>query len=106
MSENIANANVNAKESIFNYTPFRTFVQNNGGEITIVKTKKNNNDALLIGGVFVSVKNELKPQLKELVTNQSELLVVGTTKTVDEYGKHGNTLFMQGGLTVIESFTL
>ena len=106
MSENIANANVNAKESIFNYTPFRTFVQNNGGEITIVKTKKNNNDALLIGGVFVSVKDELKPELTDLVKNQSELLVVGTTKAVDEYGKHNHTLFMQGGLILIESFAL
>ena len=95
-----------AKESLFNYTPFRTFVANNGGEITIVKTKKNNNDALLIGGVFVSVKDELKPDLTNLVKNQSELLVVGTAKAVDDYGKHGHTLFMQGGLILIESFTL
>ena len=94
-----------AKESVFDYTPFRTFVQNNGGEISVVETK-NNNAALLIGGVFVSVKNELKSDLIDLVKNQSELLVVGTSKTVDEYGKHGCTLFMQGGLTVIESFTL
>ena len=106
MSENIANANVNAKESIFNYTPFRTFVKNNGGEISIVKTKKNNNDALLIGGAFVCVKDELKPELTDLVKNQSELLVVGTTKAVDEYGKHGHTLFMQNGLILIESFSL
>ena len=94
-----------AKESVFDYTPFKQFVQANGGEISIVETK-NNNAALLIGGVFVSVKNELKSDLIDLVKNQSELLVVGTSKTVDEYGKHGNTLFMQGGLTVIESFTL
>lgn len=92
-------------ESVFDYTPFKQFVANNGREITIVNTK-NNHKNLLIGGVFVSVKDELKPQLKELVTNQSELLVVGTTKTVDKYGKHGHALFMQGGLTVIESFTL
>ena len=95
----------NAKESVFNYTPFRTFVQNNGNEISIVETK-NNNTALLIGGVFVSVKDELKPNLTDLVKNQSELLVVGTSKAVDDYGKHGHTLFMQSGLKVIESFTI
>lgn len=95
----------NAKESIFNYTPFKQFVKNNGDEITIVNTK-NNNAALLIGGVFVSVKNELKPELTDLVKTQPELLVVGTTKAVDEYGKHSHTLFMDSGLTVIESFTL
>lgn len=95
----------NAKESVFDYTPFKTFVKNNGSEISIVETK-NNNAALLIGGVFVSVKNELKSNLVDLVKNQPELLVVGKSKTVDEYGKHGHTLFMQGGLTVVESFTL
>ena len=95
----------NAKESVFDYTPFKTFVKNNGSEISIVETK-NNNTALLVGGVFVSVKNELKSDLVDLVKRQPELLVVGTTKTVDEYGKHGHTLFMQGGLTVVESFTL
>ena len=95
----------NAKESVFDYTPFKQFVKNNGGEISIVETK-NNNSALLIGGVFVSVKNELKPNLVDLVKQQPELLVVGTTKVVDEYGKHGNTLFMQSGLTIKESFTL
>ena len=95
----------NAKESVFDYTPFKTFVSNNGNEISIVETK-NNNAALLIGGVFVSVKNELKSNLKDLVKQQPELLVVGKTKTVDEDGKHGHTLFMQNGLTVIESFTL
>ena len=105
MSENIANVNATTKESIFDYTPFRTFVANNGGEITIVNTK-NNNKNLLIGGVFVSVKDELKPNLTDLVKTQSELLVVGTTKTVDKWGKHGNALFMQGGLTIIESFSL
>ena len=95
----------NAKESVFDYTPFKQFVQNNGREISIVETK-NNNAALLIGGVFVSVKNELKSNLVDLVKNQPELLVVGKSKIVDEYGKHGHTLFMQGGLTVVESFTL
>ena len=95
----------NAKESVFDYTPFKQFVQNNGSEISIVETK-NNNAALLVGGVFISVKNELKSNLVDLVKRQPELLVVGTTKTVDEYGKHGHTLFMQGGLTVVESFTL
>lgn len=95
----------NAAESIFDYTPFKQFVQNNGNEISIVKTKNNNTD-LLIGGVFVSVKNELKPNLADLVKNQSALLVVGTTKAVDKWGKHGHTLFMQGGLTIMESFTL
>ena len=92
-------------ESVFDYTPFKQFVQANGSEISIVETK-NANTALLIGGVFVSVKNELKSDLIDLVKNQSELLVVGTSKTVDEYGKHGHTLFMQGGLKVIESFRL
>ena len=101
--ENIMENNV--KESIFNYTPFKQFVNNNGNEISIVKTKNNNTD-LLVGGVFVSVKNELKPNIEDLVKNQSELLVVGTTKTVDKYGKHGHVLLMQGGLTVIKSFTL
>ena len=105
MSENIANVNATTKESIFDYTPFRTFVQNNGGEISIVNTK-NNNKNLLINGVFVSVKDELKPQLEDLVKTQSELLVIGTTKTVDKWGKHGNALFMQGGLTILESFRL
>ena len=105
MSENIANVNATTKESIFDYTPFRTFVANNGGEITIVNTK-NNHKNLLINGVFVSVKDELKPQLEDLVKTQSELLVIGTTKTVDKWGKHGNALFMQGGLTILESFTL
>ena len=94
-----------AKESVFNYTSFKQFVNNNGKDFSIVETK-NNNKALLVGGVFVSVKNELKPNLRDLVTNQPELLVVGTTKVVDEYGKHGNTLFLQDGLRVIESFTL
>lgn len=95
----------NAKESIFDYTPFKQFVKNNGNEISIVKTKHDNTN-LLIGGVFVSVKNELKPDLAQLVKSQSELLVVGTTKAVDKYGKHGHALFLQGGLTVVESFTL
>ena len=95
----------NAKESVFDYTPFKQFVQANGSEISIVRTK-NDKINLLIGGVFVSVKEELKPKLADLVKNQQALLVVGTTKAVDEYGKHGNTLFMQGGLTVIESFAL
>ena len=95
----------NAKESVFDYTPFKQFVKNNGSEISIVRTK-NDKINLLIGGVFVSVKDELKPKLADLVKNQQALLVVGTTKAVDEYGKHGNTLFMQGGLTVIESFAL
>lgn len=95
----------NAKESVFNYTSFKQFVKNNGGEISIVETK-NKNAALLIGGVFVSVKTELKSDLSDLVKHQPELLVVGTSKAVDDFGKHGNTLFMQGGLTVIESFTL
>lgn len=95
----------NAKESIFDYTPFKTFVRNNGNEISIIKTKHNNIN-LLIGGVFVCVKNELKPDLKDLVKNQSELLVVGTTKAVDKWGKHGHTLFIQNGLTIMESFTI
>lgn len=95
----------NAKESIFDYTPFKQFVQNNGNEISIVRTKNNNTD-LLVGGVFVSVKNELKPNLADIVKNQSALLVVGTTKEVDKWGKHGHALFLQGGLTIMESFTL
>ena len=97
--------NTENKESIFDYTPFKQFVKNNGNEISIVKTKHDNTN-LLIGGVFVSVKNELKPNLTDLVKNQSELLVIGTTKTVDKWGKHGHALFMQNGLTIMESFTL